>query len=58
MLHRDVMAGPNNDHTKFENPGPGAYKEKRGFLKVSDHDLGVTASGFSASGNPIQVSAF
>jgi hypothetical protein len=53
MMHRDVMNGPHNNVTKLDNPGPGAYKDKNGFLKLSDHDVAVSASGLSMTGMPV-----
>lgn len=58
MMHRDVMEGPHNNVTKLDNPGPGAYKDKHSFLKLSHNDVAVSSSGLSMTGIPVQVSAF
>ena len=47
------MQAPHNNLTRLDNPGPGAYQTKQGFLKLGSDDVGVNASGLSMSGQPV-----
>lgn len=45
LFHRDIARSPFKDPNNLNNPDPGLYTPKPGFVKLKSEDYKVTAQG-------------
>jgi len=50
LLHRDIAKSPFTNPNTLNNPDPGTYTPKDGFIKLKSDDYSVTAQGLVPTG--------